>query len=163
MRFFLISLVIILGGCQAIPETQAPSPPEAIVKKVVADVEPIIVEPPKPHFIVKNIMDLSQGTLQNILGKPSLIRTEKNAQVWLYDNDQCVMHLYFYPNDMGDFRLDYVETAAVDLSADNPTVSANACLDSHVIHEVENGAIIGDPQPSYLETDKGLPRGKSDN
>lgn len=141
MRYFLFSLLFILGGCQATLETGAPPPlktlpeisPEATVEDVVAPVEPSILVPPKPRFIVKNIMGLSPGTLQNILGEPSLIRTEKDAQVWLFTNEECVMHLYFYPNDNGDFRLDYVEAAAVDLSANNPTVSANACLDSHVM------------------------------
>ena len=63
------------------------------------------------------------------------------------------LHLYYYPSDNGDFRLDYVETMAADMTADNPTVSPNACLSSHVTP-------IEGPQPSFpdMGTDLQLDR-----
>lgn len=131
MRKACFLLTLLLAGCQ----TDSPpvvSPPPPVVEVVDVIVEPVIAEPAKPRFIIENIMNLAPDTLQNILGEPSLKRMEKHVRVWLYKNGECILHLYFYPNDNGDFRLDYVETSAVDLSADNPTVSPNACLDSHV-------------------------------
>lgn len=140
------SAVILLAGCQAenVPVEQAPPPPPIEVVAVIVEVV-IPAAPPTPRFVIDNIMNLAPDTVQNILGEPSLNRAEKDVRVWLYKNSECILHLYFYPNDNGDFRLDYVETMAVDLSADNPTVSPNACLDSHVIP-------TGDPQPSYPGT-----------
>ncbi len=154
-------LLILLQGCQdaAVPVEPTPPPPPPVIEEVEIIPEPVIPEPPKPRFIIENIMNLTPDTLQNILGEPSLKRTEKDVRVWLYKNSECVLHLYFYPNDNGDFRLDYVETGAVDINADNPTVSPNACLDSHLIPE----EIIGDPQPSYPGTDTGLQPDRSDS
>lgn len=161
MRIISILLVILVGGCQAAkePEVQAPPPPEPVVEKVVIVVESVVEEPPKPRFVIDNIMNLAPDTLKNILGEPSLKRKERDARVWLFSNHECLLHLYFYPNDNGDFRLDYVETAAVDLTADNPTVSPNACLDSHVIPEEPTEA----PQPSSLGTDINPQPDRSDN
>lgn len=166
MRIICFFLVIILTGCQgkAAPVEQAP-PPEPVIEEVEVIVEPDIPEPPKPRFVIENIMNLAPDTLQNILGEPSLKRTEKDARVWLYRNSECILHLYFYPNENGDFRLDYVATAALDQTADNPTVSPNACLDSHVIPEniIPDIDIKADPQPSYPGTDTGLQPDRSDN
>ncbi|PCI51682.1 MAG: hypothetical protein COB49_01100 [Alphaproteobacteria bacterium] len=154
MREICILAVILLAGCQGdpVPVEQAPpviEPVEVIIEEVEVLTEPVVPEPPKPLFVMANIINLAPGTLQNILGEPSLKRVEKGARVWLYKNSECVMHLYFYPDENGDFRLDYVATAAADQTADNPTVSANACLDSHVI-------VTEDPQPSYPGTNTDL-------
>ena len=89
-------------------------------------------------------------------GTPSLKRTEKDVRVWLYQNAECILHLYFYPNENGDFRLDYVEAAAADLTSDNPTVSANACLDSLVV-------VTGDQPLSSPGTGTGPQPDRSDN
>lgn len=101
--------------------------------------EPVEVVPPKPRFVMENIMNLAPGTLRNILGKASLVRKEKDVEVWLYQNQECTLHLYFYPNENDDMRLDYVETSGLGLSSENPTVSPNACLDSHVSDRPEDG------------------------
>ena len=166
MRALIFLLVILLSGCQTadLPEPQASPRPEFVTESVTEPVreqvvEVVVEEPLKPHFILENIMNLAPDTLQNILGKPSLKRVERDARVWLYRNDECVLHLYFYPDDNGDFRLDYVETAAADMTADNPTVSPGACLDSHVASE----DIIGDPQPSSADKDTGPQPDRSDN
>jgi len=136
--------VLLLSGCQATntpPVEQAPVSESLPV--TVPKVVPVAPPPPKPRFIIDNIMNLAPETIRNILGQAALIRKEKNARVWLYRNSECRLHLYFYPDDNGDFRLNYVETTAVDISAANPTVSPNACLDSFV---------IPDQQPSYPDT-----------
>lgn len=152
-----LPLLLLLMGCQGeiiAPVVQTPPPP--VTQQVEVMVEPMIPAPPKPRFVIENIMNLAPDTLRNILGKPSLRRMEKDARVWLYRNSECILHLYFYPDDNGDFRLDYVNTSALDSDADNPTVSPNACLDSHVIP-------TEDPPPSYPGTDRGLPPDRSDN
>ena len=166
MRVLIFLLGVVLSGCQTVapPKSQTPPSPESVVESVTEPVvqiaaEAVVEEPVKPRFVVENIMNLAPDTLQNILGKPSLKRVERDARVWLYRNDECVLHLYFYPDDNGDFRLDYVETAAVDMTADNPTVSPGACLDSHVTSE----DIIGGPQPSSADKDTDPQPDRSDN
>ncbi len=145
MRRFIFC-VLLLGGCQATntPPVEQTPPPEVVPEQVMPEVAPVKPSPSKPRFIIDNIMNLAPETIRNILGQAALIRKEKNVRVWLYRNSECRLHLYFYPDDNGDFRLNYVETTAVDISAANPTVSPNACLDSFV---------IPDQQPSYPDTD----------
>lgn len=135
MRFIFLFLVMLLGGCQMenTAELQVPPVSEPIIEAPVVEVEQRPQVSLKPRFVIESIMGLAQDTLQNILGEPSLKRHERDVRVWMYRNEECVLHLYFYSNENGDFRLDYVEAGAVDLSADNPTVSSEACLDSHVV------------------------------
>ncbi len=87
---------------------------------------------PEPLFRVENIIGLSPQTVEEILGPAEIARREKDARVWMYKNADCVIHLYFYENELGDMTLDYVDSLAADLTAPNPTVSADACLDSFV-------------------------------
>jgi len=155
MKYFVFAAVLVLAGCQnaSVPVEQAP-PPESVVQEVVEEAPaPVVVAPPKPHIVIDTILNLAPDTLRNILGNPSLTRREKQAEVWLYRNPECVLHLYFYPNENGDFRLDYVETSGARLSADNPTVSPNACLESHVMEGGPTLEITPDPQPSYPDSD----------
>ncbi len=171
MKALSLLLVFLLWGCQATnaPEVESPTltPPVAPIPQVVEVVEvrpePIVIAPSKPRFVIETIMNLAPATLLNILGNPSLKRKEKDVRVWLYKNKECVLHLYFYPNENGDFRLDYVETTGVDLSADNPTVSPNACLTSHVIPEMNGPDIIEGPESSSSDTDTDPQPDKSGN
>ncbi|NOZ42848.1 MAG: hypothetical protein GXP02_06760 [Alphaproteobacteria bacterium] len=153
--FAVLSLLLLLGGCQNILTEQAPVVPVPVVKAVAKPITKPVVKPVrKPRFVIATIMGLAPETIQNILGTASLIRKEKNARVWLYKNQECRLHLYFYPNDNGDFRLDYIETAAVNSSTKATTkghgLSPNACLDSLIIpaNPPPSSADIGtDPQP----------------
>ncbi len=159
MRAVSLIFPAVLMGCQANiePIEQLPPPVQETVTVIEEPVvEEVVKRPPAPRFIIENIMNLTPDTLQNILGLPSLKRVEGDVRVWLYRNSQCVLHLYFYPDDNGDSRLDYVATEAVNPLADNPTVSPNACLDSHVIP-------TEGPQPSYPDTNTDLQPDRSDN
>ncbi|MCF6216383.1 MAG: hypothetical protein L3J58_09435 [Emcibacter sp.] len=152
MRIIILGiLTIFLAGCQT-PEKPIEQAPPPIAAAEEAPEEPIVITPPRPRFIMENIMGLTPDTLLNILGEPSLRRHEREAEVWLYGNSECRLHLYYYPDDNGDFRLDYVAAAAADPAAENPTVSPNACLNSLVIPEKQLPDLIIpelDQEPSY--------------
>ena len=68
------------------------------------------LEPAAPTFQISNIMNLQKSSVESILGIPSLRRLEKNSEVWLYDNQFCNAHIYFYENDNSDLHVDYIET-----------------------------------------------------
>ena len=162
MKYILFLGILMLAACQQKvgPMDQAPLPPASAVDEAADPVkaeEPVVIEPPKPRFMIENILGLAPDTLRKILGEPSLLRQEKDAEVWLYRNGECVMHLFFYPDDNGDYRLDFVEAQGIDLSADNPTVSPNACLDSHVLNseaaQEAGSAISREPSSPAKGTD----------
>ncbi len=158
MRIIILAIMTGgLAGCQT-PEKPVEQAPPPIAAAEEAPEEPIVMTPPGPRFVMANIMGLAPDTLLDILGEPSLKRRDREAEVWLYGNSECRLHLYYYPDDNGDFRLDYAATAAADPAAENPTVSPNACLNSFVIpdslvipEKPVPGPIIPelDQEPSY--------------
>ena len=133
-KIVLLLSVLLVAGCGGAgdepPVSEVPPEepaPEAAVQVAVPEPEP------EPLFRIENIVGLSPHTVEDILGAPEVVRHEKDARVWMYKNSNCVIHLYFYENELGDLVLDYVDSMAADLSAPNPTVSGDACLDSFVI------------------------------
>ena len=110
MKLYLIPLCAFLlvacGAKQQVADTSPPAQTEVV--------EPVIAEkpkPPEPRFQTSNIMGLGKSTVESILGNPSLKRIEKQAEVWLYDNQFCNAHIYFYEDDNSDMHVEYVETS----------------------------------------------------
>jgi hypothetical protein len=111
-KFSILISFILLAACEPATERLAETPPPASVLEVAP--EPEIAEkpqPPEPAFQMSNIMGLQKSTVENILGIPSLKRVEKSAEVWLFDNQFCNAHVYFYENDNGDMHVEYIETS----------------------------------------------------
>ena len=105
----IIFLTVLLTACgpeDRLTDVPPPAPEPAPV--------PDIAEKPKPaepRFQMSNIMGLQKSTVESILGIPSLKRVEKEAEVWLYDNQFCNAHVYFYENDNSDMQVEFVETS----------------------------------------------------
>lgn len=105
----LLTCAFVVSACEPskkVIETPPPAP------EVVP--EPVIVNKPtpaEPQFRMDNILGLEKSTVENILGVPSLKRVEKQAEVWLYDNQFCNAHVYFYENDNSDMHVEYIETS----------------------------------------------------
>jgi len=105
----LISVVLMVCACGPEKEVVDIPPP---VPEVTP--EPEIVEKPKPaepQFKMNNILGLTTNSVEQILGNPSLRRVENTAEVWLYDNQFCNAHVYFYENDNGDLNVEFIETS----------------------------------------------------
>lgn len=111
MKLFLIlmstALLISCGVQQNVVDTPPPAP-EPVVETVIEDAAP---KPPEPRFQMSNIMGLEKSTVESILGIPSLKRVEKETEVWLYDNQFCNAHVYFYEDDNSDMHVEYIETS----------------------------------------------------
>lgn len=111
MRLFLILMgTVLLASCgqqQKVADTPPPAPEPVIEQQP----EEIVPKPPEPRFQMSNIMGLEKSTVESILGAPSLKRVEKEAEVWLYDNQFCNAHIYFYEDDNSDMHVEYVETS----------------------------------------------------
>ena len=108
LQLVLLSALFLVacGPEQQLTDTPPPAPETAP--------EPMIVEKPKPAepaFQMSNIMGLQKSSVEDILGTPSLKRVEKRSEVWLYDNQFCNAHVYFYENDNSDLHVEYIETS----------------------------------------------------
>lgn len=127
MKLLLVLIsALFLVACG--PEQQlADTPPPA--PEVVP--EPVIAEKPKPAepaFQMSNIMGLQKSSVEDILGTPSLKRVEKRSEVWLYDNQFCNAHVYFYENDNSDLHVEYIETSEEKNLMDLEGQRADFCI-----------------------------------
>lgn len=108
-NLFVLSMVLVLSACGPEKEVvDAPPPAPAVAP------EPIIAEKPtpaEPQFQMNNILGLTTNSVEQILGDPALKRVESAAEVWLYDNQFCNAHVYFYENDNSDLQVEYIETS----------------------------------------------------
>lgn len=59
---------------------------------------------PDPDLLIG--LDTSQ--VAKLLGAADLRRREPPAQVWQYEDKQCVLHLFLYEKE-GDYRVEYYE------------------------------------------------------
>tara|TARA_R110002096_G_scaffold266710_1_gene460302 strand:+ start:95920 stop:96318 length:399 start_codon:yes stop_codon:yes gene_type:complete len=120
---FISALLLVACG----PEQKlADTPPAPEVTP-----EPLIVEKPKPAepaFQMSNIMGLQKSSVEDILGTPSLKRVEKKSEVWLYDNQFCNAHVYFYENDNSDLHVEYIETSEEKNLMDLEGQRADFCI-----------------------------------
>jgi hypothetical protein len=110
MKFLtILSCFLLLVACDPKKTVvdSAPPAPEAVPEPQIA-AKP---DPAEPRFQMSNIMGLTINTVENILGEPSLKRVENQAEVWLYDNQFCNAHVYFYENDNSDLQVEYIETS----------------------------------------------------
>ena len=126
MRHLVILFsVLLLAACgpeKKVVESAPPAPEVPI--PVIAD-KPA---PEEPRFQMSNIMGLTTGTVENIMGEPSLKRVESQAEVWLYDNQFCNAHVYFYENDNSDLQVEYIETSEEKILMDLKGQRADFCI-----------------------------------
>ena len=112
MKTFLILIsAVLLAACeptQKVADTPPPAPELEVAPEPQIAEKP---EPSEPAFQMSNIMGLQKSSVESILGIPSLKRVEKSVEVWLYDNQFCNAHVYFYENDNSDLHVEYIETS----------------------------------------------------
>ena len=53
---------------------------------------------------------------------------EKKSEVWLYDNQFCNAHVYFYENDNSDLHVEYIETSEEKNLMDLEGQRADFCI-----------------------------------
>jgi len=54
------------------------------------------------------LIGLDTSQVEKLLGAANLRRREPPAQVWQYEDKQCVLHLFLYEKE-GDYRVEYYE------------------------------------------------------
>ncbi len=78
-------------------ETGATAPEVAVLPP-----EPVIDDDPQQLY------GLDTAALDELLGQPSLIRTELPAQIWQYRSQTCVFDIFLY-EEAGESRVTYIE------------------------------------------------------
>lgn len=66
-------------------------------------------ERPLPSAI--ELVGLTPKAVRNLIGKPTLLRKERNAQIWHYRNMDCTLFLFFYPIRGQGARVSHVDVA----------------------------------------------------
>lgn len=111
MRLILITLsLVFVAACTPTQKVEDTAPPALRV----SDPAPVLVSTPapeQPRFRMETILGLETSSVEKILGKPSLKRVERDAEVWLYDNQFCNAHVYFYENDNSDLNVEFIEAS----------------------------------------------------
>ncbi len=96
-------LALATAGCVVTTDTPAPQA-AAIQEAPIIDPAPTpppsveAYEPPDPTQVV----GMQQYEVLNLLGQPSLVRTEATAEVWQYKHSGCVLDLFLYQNGRPD-------------------------------------------------------------
>ena len=92
---------------------------------VVAKAAPVQPEIPVPE--PTSLMGMLPTDITNLLGEPSLKRSDAPAQLWQYRTASCALNLFLYPT-AGPSSLSVSHYEAVTLS--NGVVSDKSCLGS---------------------------------
>jgi len=88
-------------------------PAESVRRSPASPPVPAPKKKPAPVFDLKKLVGMDQRELGNLLGKPSLLRGEEDAQVWQYSGASCVLHVFLYRDGAkGSYRVAYVDAVS---------------------------------------------------
>ena len=104
---------------EAIETSAAPSPGGS----AALPAEPVKVAEPSIDDDPQQLYGLDTGALGDLLGRPSLVRSESPAEIWQYRSRTCVFDVFLYEG-AGQSRVTYIE--ARDDSARQ--IDARGCL-----------------------------------
>ena len=111
----LITVMTFVAGCAA---QSVPGPVEERIAIRSTD---------RPSTFDADRLDGLDGTsLANLLGQPSLLRRDGDAEIWQYVDDTCILDLFLYAEG-GRKAVDYVEARGLNGSGAKPSVQS--CLD----------------------------------
>ena len=64
---------------------------------------------PRPQMKLRQLVGLDRNGLSQLLGKPTLLRRETQAEVWQYAAKNCALHVFLYRSDNdGPYQVAYV-------------------------------------------------------
>ncbi len=88
-------------------------PAESVRRSPASPPVPAPKKKPAPVFDLKKLVGMDQRELGNLLGKPSLLRGEQDAQVWQYGGASCVLHVFLYRDGAkGSYRVVYADAVS---------------------------------------------------
>lgn len=62
------------------------------------------------HPGASELIGADKARLTGLLGEPRLRRREAPAEIWLYADNACVLHVYLYRNAVGAYRVAFIES-----------------------------------------------------
>lgn len=150
-----VGAVLLLGGCSTIPwfKPRRPPPVEIVIPPVapdeagskVAAPSAKVLPRPKPQSPgrvrltpqtrlarplpgAREFVGLDAAQVRNLIGKPSLLRKDKDAEVWHYRNMDCTLFLFFYDKPGEGMRVSHVDMANTNRARPAVTESARRQL-----------------------------------
>ena len=97
----------------------------------------------EPDYIprTEELIGLGEAETEGYFGEPSLRRTDQGAQIWQYQADECVLFLFFYPDEDETPRVSYVTSSGARAGQASP--GDQACVDAVTRLAVNAGAVTG--------------------
>lgn len=104
-----IYIIFVFSGCASQEPTKSPSdlpdlsPEEApIIEPKDQKIDNNLEELPKiPAVTLVELNNLTRKGVEKLLGSPDLYREEADAQVLLYSQRACALHLFLFPPNPG--------------------------------------------------------------
>lgn len=79
----------------------------------------------------RELMGQRPEKLRVLLGEPSLLRKEGEAQMWQYRTASCVLFLFLYPDAGGAYSVSHLEASPTDPAAQlTKEAAASSCLEA---------------------------------
>lgn len=105
-KLFILSTLVVTACQTTSQKPEVGRIPEAVPTPVVAT-EP--VEDKSPTFDPDLLIGLGMPAIQGVLGAPDFLRWEGPAQVMQYENEECIVDLFFYePRPGEEFLLRHI-------------------------------------------------------
>ncbi len=84
--------------------------------------------PIEPSYIPTSaeLIGVDAARAETLLGAPALRRLDRDAELWQYPSDACVLFVFLYPNEAGDMAVDYLTSGAVHAGDSVP--DDDACI-----------------------------------
>lgn len=97
--FACAATAVLLSACGAPQPNHRPAttPDTVDLKPDAAPVVAVVREVPK--ITAAELLGKDEHWVQNKMGKPVFVRSEKTAHIWQYKNHRCVLNLFLYAED----------------------------------------------------------------
>jgi hypothetical protein len=102
------ALALALAGCAQTPGGGSATGVSAAPAAPAPAPAPVIVPP------LASLNGMTPASLTSLLGEPTLLRREQDAQVWKYATTDCVLFLFLYPTETDAREVMHFEAAPRD-------------------------------------------------